>query len=143
MIVYLDSSAIVPILVDEPSTETCHRIWDDADRRTSSRLAYVEVAAALATAERQERISASEYDQAWTNFGAIWPDVDVVDLTPELAGSAAVIARSVSLRGYDAVHCASAVELDDVELVAATGDARLLAAWRELGVSVIDTNGSG
>jgi len=28
-------------------------------------------------AERQGRISAEEYDEAWSNFAEIWPDVDV------------------------------------------------------------------
>ncbi len=140
MIVYLDTSAVVPILIAEPSTEVCRRIWDDADRRLSSRLTYVEAAAALAMAERQGRISAEEYDDAWSNFVEIWPDVDVVDLTAELAATAAGLARTQTLRGYDAVHCASAVELNDPDLVAAAGDERLLAAWRSLSVAVLDTN---
>ena len=140
MIVYLDTSAVVPILIAEPSTDTCRRIWTDADRRVSSRLTHVEVAAALAMAERQARIATEEHDQALTNLAEIWPDVDLVDLTPELVVSASSLARSQALRGYDAVHCASAIELKDAEMVAASGDARLLAAWRELGVGVIDTN---
>jgi len=28
-------------------------------------------------AERQGRISAEEYDEAWSNFAEIWSDVDV------------------------------------------------------------------
>lgn len=74
-----------------------------------------------------------------SNFVEIWPDVDVVDLTPELAEAAAGFARSLALPGYDAVHCASAAELDDPDLVAAAGDERLLAAWRSLGLAVLDT----
>jgi len=140
LIVYVDTSAVVPILIAEPTTYACRRIWDDADRRMSSRLTYVEAAAALAMAERQGRVSAGEYDGAWSNFVEIWPDVDVVDLTTELAATATGLARSLALRGYDAVHCASAAELNDPEMVAASGDARLLAAWRSLGVAVLDTN---
>jgi predicted nucleic acid-binding protein len=140
LIVYLDTSAVVPILIAEPSTDACRRIWNDADRRVSSRLTYVETSAALAMAERHARISAGEYEAAWSNFVDIWPDVDVVDLTAELSATAASFARSLSLRGYDAVHCASAAELNDPELVAAAGDTTLLAAWRSLGLAVIDTN---
>jgi hypothetical protein len=140
LIVYFDTSAVVPILIAESSTETCRRLWEDADRRISSRLTYVEVAAALAMAERQGRVSAAEYDEAWTNFRDIWSDFDIVDLTPELTSRAASLARSMALRGYDSVHCASAMEVYDVELVAAAGDARLLAAWRELRVTVLDTS---
>lgn len=140
MIVYVDTSAVVPILIAEPTTDTCRRIWDDADRRVSSRLTYVEAAAALAMAERQGRISAEEYDDAWSNFVEIWPDVDVVDLAEGLAATAAELARSLALRAYDAVHCAAAAEVNDADMVAAAGDARLLAAWRALGVTVLDTH---
>lgn len=139
MIAYLDTSAVVPILIDEPSTTTCRRIWEDADRRLSSRLTYVETGAALAMAERQGRISGAEYEQAWSSFVDIWPDVDVIELSADLTASAAGFARSLALRGYDAVHCAAATRCDDADLVAAAGDARLLAAWRSLGLSVIDT----
>lgn len=140
MIVYLDSSAVVPILIDEPGTATCRRLWDGADRRITSRLTYVEVAAALAMAERHDRLSSPEHDQAWTNFSDIWPDVDVVDVTAELTESAAKLARSSALRGYDAIHCAAAVAIDDRELVSASGDRRLLDAWRRLGMATVDTS---
>lgn len=140
MIVYLDTSAVVPILVAEPTTQTCRRIWDDADRRVSSRLTYVEVAAALATAERQRRISADQHDRAWSSFAEIWPDADTVELSTELSEDAAGLTRTLSLTGYDAVHCASAASLNDTDLVAVAGDARLLAAWRSLGIAVLDTS---
>ncbi|OBF86409.1 twitching motility protein PilT [Mycobacterium sp. 852002-51163_SCH5372311] len=44
------------------------------------------------------------------------------------------------MRGYDAVHCASAQQLDDDDVVAASGDERLLAAWLKLGMATYDTN---
>lgn len=140
MIVYLDTAAIVPVVIEEPTTAVCRRIWDDADRRVSSRLAYVEVAAALAMAERRERLSAAEYDTAWTTFTEIWPDVDVIDVTSLVLSSAGAFARSLALRGYDAVHCASAAAVSDPDLVSVSGDSGLLGAWRRLGMAVLDTN---
>ncbi|CFD45369.1 twitching motility protein PilT [Mycobacterium tuberculosis] len=44
------------------------------------------------------------------------------------------------MRGYDAVHCASAEQLDDDEVVAAAADQRLLTAWLGLGMGTYDTN---
>ena len=90
-------------------------------------------------AERQGRISVGQYDDAWSGFVRIWPDTDVVDLTADLAAAAAGLARSLALRGYDAMHCAPAAELNDPDLVAAAGDSRLLDAWRMLGVATLDT----
>lgn len=140
MILYLDTSAVVPILITEPSTQACRRIWDDADRRVTSRLTFVETAAALAMAQRQGRMSTTEHEGAWANFVDIWSKIDVVDLSAELSTTAAGLAQTLALRGYDAVHCASAAVINDGELVAAAGDAHLLQAWRSLGLAVIDTN---
>lgn len=53
---------------------------------------------------------------------------------------AAQVANRFGLRGYDAVHCASAVLVNDETLVAAAGDRQLLAAWHVLGVNTFDTN---
>ena len=139
MIAYLDTSAVVPILIAEPSSDTCRRVWRDADRLVSSRLTVVEAGAALAMAQRQGRITADEERGAWANFLRIWPDVDVVELTVDLALTAASLAASMALRGYDAVHCAAATQLQDRDLLAVAGDGRLLDAWRALGVAVVDT----
>lgn len=57
MIGYLDTSAFVPLLIDEPTSAACRRFWDDADEVVSSRPRYVETAAALAQARRLGRRS--------------------------------------------------------------------------------------
>ena len=140
MIAYLDTSAIVPLLVAEPSTSLCQRIWQDADRLVSSALAYVEAAAALAMAQRQLRITSKEREIAWSRFTEIWPDVDIVEVDTQLLATAAELTSEFSLRGYDAVHCASAKLIDDPDLVVAAGDAQLLDAWSRLGLAVLDVN---
>lgn len=140
MIAYLDTSAIVPLLVAEPSTSLCQRIWQDADRLVSSALAYVEAAAALAMAQRQLRITSKEREIAWSRFTEIWPDVDVVEVDTQLLVTAAELTSEFSVRGYDAVHCASAKLIDDPDLVVAAGDAQLLDAWSRLGLAVLDVN---
>jgi hypothetical protein len=45
----------------------------------------------------------------------------------------------MSLRGYDAVHCAAAEQVEE-DLVVAAGDQRLLAACAQLGISTADVN---
>ncbi|WP_425310876.1 type II toxin-antitoxin system VapC family toxin [Ammonicoccus fulvus] len=135
---YFDTSAIVPLLVQEPTTETCRRAWTDADRVLTSRIAFVEVAAALAMAERQQRLDATGHDKALSDFKSLWGSFDVVEISASLARSAAGMARDLALRGYDAVHCAAAAGLATTEgFVAAANDARLNAAWHELGVAIL------
>ncbi|MEV6659168.1 hypothetical protein [Nocardia fluminea] len=61
----------------------------------------------------------------------------------KLAESAAVFAERYALRGYDAVHRAAAAQLEDPDLVAASGDRKLLTAWKELGIAAFDSNAPG
>jgi len=140
---YLDTSAFVPLLVAEPSSQACRRLWDDADTVASSRLLYVETAAALALARRLGRLSDAAHLHSIELLDQVWSEIDVVEVDDEVATRAADLARQLALRGYDAVHCASAEQLDDPELVAASGDGRLLAAWTELGLATFDTNKPG
>lgn len=140
MIGYLDTSVLVPLLVAEPTTEACQRFWDDVDAAVSSRLAYVETAAALARARTMDRLTGDEHDAALALLEQLWSECDVAEVHESMVRRAAVLARRFALRGYDAVHCASAEQLDDEELVAASGDRRLLAAWAELGLATFDSN---
>jgi hypothetical protein len=51
----------------------------------------------------------------------LWAQIDVVEVGDVLVRQAAELAHRLALRGYDAVHCAAAHQLDDPDLVAATG----------------------
>lgn len=66
----------------------------------------------------------------------------MAELDDVVVRRAAVLAHRFALRGYDAVHCASAEQLGDDDVVAASGDHRLLDAWTELGMTTFDSNGA-
>ncbi|MBF6298608.1 type II toxin-antitoxin system VapC family toxin [Nocardia amamiensis] len=140
MIGYLDTSAFVPLLVDEPSSGACRRFWDDADAVVSNRLLYVETTAALSQAHRMRRLDDVAYSTCRHLLDQLWPQIEVIEIDEELVLRAAELADRCALRGYDAIHCSSAEQLDDPDLVAASGDKRLLDAWQTLGVATFDTN---
>ncbi|HEY7173352.1 MAG TPA: type II toxin-antitoxin system VapC family toxin [Micromonosporaceae bacterium] len=140
MIGYIDTSAAVPLLVAEPSSRACRRFWDDADVVVSCRLLFVEAAAALASAQRLNRLGARAYASSVRRLDALWEQMDIIEIDDALVRRAAGLTHRFGLRGYDAVHCASAEGLDDPMLVAATGDHRLLDALQRLGISTFDTN---
>ena len=71
MIVYLDTSALVPLLVAEGSSPAGRRLWDEADVVVSSRPLYMEAAAALAQARRLDRMTARAHR---ARFGLATPD---------------------------------------------------------------------
>lgn len=139
MIVYLDTSALVPLLVSEPTSSACQHLWDSADQVVSTRLLYVEAAAALAKANRLDRLTAKKLAGAQAILDRYWEQIDIVELDDALMTQAARLAIAQALRGYDSVHCAAALLAEAPELVAATGDQRLLQAWRNLGLAVYDT----
>ncbi|TQN42043.1 PIN domain-containing protein [Blastococcus colisei] len=69
----------------------------------------------------------------------LWTRLDVIAVDEPLVRRAAELARAHGLRGYDAVHCASGVEVNGPDTVAVAGDRALLDAWRVSGLDVIDT----
>jgi hypothetical protein len=137
---YLDTSAFVPLLISEPTSRACRRFWDDADAVVSSRLLYVETAAALAQARRMDRLTDHEHHASLHLLDQLWAAVDVAEVDEPVVARAATLAHQLALRGYDAVHCACAEQLNDADVVAASGDQRLLTAWAELGIATFDTN---
>jgi len=143
LIVYFDTSAVVPLLIAEPGSGFCRRLWDEGDAVTTSRLTYVETADALAQGERMGRLKADERRAALRSLDRLWAEFDVVDADDALVRRAAGLAHDFALRGYDTVHCASAEQLEDGDLVAASGGRRLLDAWSALGLSTADTSAGG
>jgi len=139
VVAYFDTSALVPLLIDEPSSASCRRAWNDESVVTSSSLAYVEVHAALAQATRMDRLSTDEHRRAVQAFEVLWGDVAQIAPGAAVLRSAAVVTASHALRGYDAVHCASALAAASDDFVAVAGDHALLRAWSDLGIPVVDT----
>ena len=135
MIVYFDTSAIVPIVIEEAESATACRLWDDADRVVSSRLAHAEARAALAMARRTGRLDGIGLRTAVIDFESLHEQLDIVEVTPELVRTAGSFAERFGLRGYDAVHLASAWLVQDGDVVVAAGDCDLLEAAQALGMA--------
>lgn len=140
MIVYLDTSALVPLLVSEPTSQNCRRLWDSADDVVTCRLTYVETAAALAQAQRLGRVAEPARKHTLLALDQLWAELVIVELDTDLMHRAADRAARYALRGYDAVHLAAAELIADEQTVAASGDRALLDAWDALGLATADTH---
>lgn len=139
MRLYLDTSALIPLIMSEPASPACRSLWSQAETVVSSALTHVEATATLARAVRGGRLQVSEHRSALTALDDAWSRVAVVPADRPRLTVAARLATAHALRGYDAVHCASAVLLVDGDLTAASGDQELLAAWRAEGLAIVDT----
>jgi uncharacterized protein len=138
LIGYVDSSVLVPLTMTEPTSEACEFFWNSADDVASSQLALVESASALAAARRAGRIGSDQHRRGLRRLHEYWSELGIVDADEAIVTRAAILADQLGLRGYDAVHAASAESIGDHDLVAAAGDPRLLAGWSALGIVTFD-----
>ncbi len=114
MIAYLDASALVKRYVAEPgSVEVGNLIKHSAVAGTAI-ISRVEVAAALAKAVRMKFLPRREAASALRVFTAEWEDFLRLHFTEILVSRAASLAWDHGVRGYDAVHLASALFWQDM-----------------------------
>lgn len=140
MIEYFDTSSIAPMLIHEANEQRCRALWQDASQIVTSRITYVEAQSAIEEAARADRIDPAQARSARTMLDDMWREVYVMELGPDLMYGAAACAREYALRGFDAIHCASAMTLGGVDVLAVSGDKHLLSAWLRGGLAVADTS---
>ena len=141
MIAYIDTSAFVPLLVDEESSAACAEIWESADQVVSTRLLEIEAATALYRAYRLQRFGAEILMEALKTLDSFLTDLDVVEIDQWLIQNARRCAADAPLRGFDAVHCAAGLLLaEQIDSVLVSGDQQLLTAWRSFGATTLDTS---
>jgi uncharacterized protein len=134
LIAYFDSSAVVPLFVDEPGSERAKAVWQDADRVYTARVTYPEARAALARASRLGRLDRAKLRTAVGELDDRFRGVGVVEVDDAIARRAGNLAENHALRGYDAVQLAAAERLRDEDLIVVAGDGAFLAAARDIGL---------
>lgn len=122
---YLDASALVKLIVEEPGSGTMYRWWIEAERVATSRVGLIEAYRAAARRDHQP-----------SHRDAVLDALEVVELDESIAEGAAVPAPP-ALRTLDAIHVATAAHLlPDLDAFV-TYDARLAAAARNAGLPVV------
>ncbi|MGH9273998.1 MAG: type II toxin-antitoxin system VapC family toxin [Acidimicrobiales bacterium] len=135
MIAYLDTSAVVKLLIDEPGSDAAERLWLAADTRVCVTVGQVEATAALGRARRTGRLSAVGVRRGVEQLAHLWESVAQLVVDDALASAACRVALAHELRGDDAVHLAAAIASADTFVAA---DRRLLAAAQAAGLAVAD-----
>ena len=106
--IYLDSSALVKLLVFEPGSDLVWKVIGN-ESVVSSRITWVEARAALARRERESPEHAQIWDQSRSELARLWPYLRVLEVTQAIAVLAGDYAETLALSGYDAVQLASAI----------------------------------
>jgi uncharacterized protein len=126
---YLDSSAVLKRVLDEPEVEAClaalDELADDGADLVSSTLAWVEVSRAV-----RLRLEAEAPRRVIDLIEAALSGIDEFPITTQVIDFAQRLSPA-SIRSLDAIHLASATLLG-ADLVLAY-DQRLLAAAEDLG----------
>ncbi|HEU4760279.1 MAG TPA: type II toxin-antitoxin system VapC family toxin [Dehalococcoidia bacterium] len=113
MILYLDTSSLLKLYVEEPGSAEVEASAREAAGVASSLVAYAEARAALARAHRDRRLTTRAYRAVVRAFEDQWPSYTAVAVAESIVRLAGTLAERHALRGFDAIHLASALALRD------------------------------
>ncbi len=108
---YLDTSAWVKLYVAEAESLTVRRRVARAAHVAISRVGYAEARAALARRAREGHLRPAQLRRCVASLDDDWKHMIVVELDAALGRTAGELAERHALRGFDAIHLASAVRL--------------------------------
>jgi predicted nucleic acid-binding protein len=140
VILYLDTSALVKLYVPETDSAMVKQLLDAAEMSSTSRIAYAEARAAFARKRREQAVTLRDYRTIVQDFDNDWESFFIVDVSEALIKRAGQVAETFALRGYDAVHLASAVivgEQGNQTVRFACFDEKLSRAARRQGLTVL------
>ncbi len=108
MIIYLDTSDLVKLYVLEKNSDKIMAHVNNSQVVTTSIIAYVEARAAFARKFREKGLSESEYRKIIRTLDNDWENYFVLNVSEETVKLAGNLCEKYWLRGYDALHLASA-----------------------------------
>jgi len=113
VILYLDTSAVVKLYVEEAGSRAVSAGVAAADAICTVRIAYAEARAAFARGRRESLLTPRQLRELVRGFDEDWPRYTVIEISQALVRRAGGLAERRALRGYDAVHLAAALEVRD------------------------------
>jgi uncharacterized protein len=138
---YFDTSALIKQFVEESGSMRVEALIAAEPQIATSKVAYAEVHAGLAKKWREGAMTETIYQRTSRLFDSEWTAYIRLDLTEPLLTLTRDLLRRHPLRGFDAIHLASAILLQQ-QLSEATqfvaSDMRLLTAARTEGLATFD-----
>lgn len=139
LIIYLDTSALLKRYIREVGAEELNPFLAGADEIATVVITRVETASAVARLVFSHSITEEEGERLWNEFCEDWESITRLQVTSQSIERAASLARQYRLRGYDAIHLASAIlwqENLNLPVTLATFDRDLWRAARQFGMDV-------
>jgi len=113
VILYVDTSALVKLFIDERGSDEVLSWAAEAKAVACSQLGLPEAVSAFSRRLRSGSLPNATCDRVLTELQGSWADVVTVHLDERLAGD---LARRYPLSGADAVHLAAALTLAGADL---------------------------
>lgn len=129
--IYFDTSALIKRFVAEKGSALVQRVMANESPVATATVAYAEIYAGLTRKNREGHLSRTEYALACRQFERDWPAYIRVELRDEILQLARELIQRHPLRGFDAIHLASALSLKTGlggDMTFAVADERLLRA---------------
>lgn len=111
MFPYLDTSSLVKLYVEETASADVRGLVGSAEVAGTSLIAYAEARAAFARRFRESAFSSKDYKRLRSRFESDWKNFLSIQVTREIVQVAGDLAEKHGLRGFDAIHLASAMTL--------------------------------
>ncbi len=137
MILYLDTSALVKRYFIESHTDEVLQLWRQAACIITSAVAYAEAMAAFHRKKREAPLEEALIHSVISDFLMDWPSFIRVEVSPDLHPHIDRLLRQYPLRGFDAIHLASAILVHETltdNLLFACFDQKLLWAAQNEGL---------
>lgn len=111
MTLYLDTSSLVKLYVDEPGTDEVRQDLGEADTATTSAVSYAEARAGFARLRREGKLTPALFLSVKRDFDADWSKLAIVEPTVALCGIAGALAERYGLRGCDSIQLATFLDV--------------------------------
>ncbi len=111
MIVYLDTSSLVKLYVEEDESSKVDALVRSSEFTATSLVAYAEARAAFARRFREKAFTPDEHDRIKEFFDKDWSNYLILSVTLNMIRLAGDLAEKHVLRGFDSIHLASALTL--------------------------------
>ena len=111
MILYLDTSSLIKLYVEESGSRDVESLVAEASLICTSVIAYPEARSALARLCRERNLTVEEHTLSKANLEEDWPGYFALEVTPDIWRAAGDLTEKYALRGFDSLHLASFLHL--------------------------------
>ena len=111
MTLYLDTSSLFKLYVDEPGSDDVRQELGEAVTAATSAVSYAEARAAFARLRRDGKLTPATFHAVKADFDADWSRLAIVEPTLTLCRAAGELAERYGLRGCDSIQLATFLEV--------------------------------